>query len=301
MYGVTWSRQYAQELGLDPDRALTSALNDIGIQRFRIPAYWGLLEIEPGQWDFSSLDRDIEEIGKRGGQVILAIGEKLPRWPECWGPVWWKKLPREAQRPLTLKYLKTVIERYRDNKTVVAWQVENEPHFRYGDCPAPDVAFFKQEKKLVRGLDPSRPIFTTDSGELSLWLGLGESVDRLGVSVYRVVRNPFFKNWNFTYWWIPPYFYNRKATLLRPFGVKEIYVSEFQMEPWSHRSLRETPLDDQLTTMDLARMKSNFSFAERMGMPAIDFWGIEWWYWMKEKQNHPEFVDEAKKFWKDHS
>ncbi|MEK7084566.1 MAG: hypothetical protein AAB932_04995, partial [Patescibacteria group bacterium] len=255
-------------------------------------------ERDPGRWDFSDLDRDIEEIGKRGGKVLLAIGEKLPRWPECWGPSWWKKLPRDAQRSLTLKYLKTIVERYHNNPTVIAWQVENEPHFQYGDCPTPDHGFIKQEIALIRRLDSSRKISTTDSGELSLWMTLGSSVDELGVSVYRVVRNPIFKDWNFTYWWIPPYFYGRKATIARPFGVKKIYVSEFQMEPWSHRSLLETPLDDQLSTMDVTRMKSNFSFAERMGMPAVDFWGIEWWIWMKEKHDHPEFVEEAKRFWK---
>ncbi|MEK7115767.1 MAG: hypothetical protein AAB879_00035 [Patescibacteria group bacterium] len=297
VYGVTWSRHYASELGLDPDATLASALDEIGIRRFRLPAYWGLLEIEKGRWDFSSLDREIAEIDKRNGKVILAIGEKLPRWPECWGPAWWKKLPLDRQRPLTLAYLETVVSRYRKNPTVVAWQVENEPYFRYGDCPAPDHGFIKQEISLIRRLDPSRKIFTTDSGELSLWMTLGSSVDTLGVSVYRVVRNPLFGDWNFTYWWLPPYFYQRKATLVRLFGVKEIYVSEFQMEPWSHRALRETPLRDQLRTMDAARMKSHFSFAERMGVSAIDFWGIEWWYWMKEKQAHPEFVEEAKRFW----
>ena len=182
-----------------------------------------------------------------------------------------EKLPLDRQRPLTLAYLETVVSRYRKNPTVVAWQVENEPYFRYGDCPAPDHGFIKQEISLIRRLDPSRKIFTTDSGELSLWMTLGSSVDTLGVSVYRVVRNPLFGDWNFTYWWIPPYFYQRKATLVRLFGVKEIYVSEFQMEPWSHRALRETPLRDQLRTMDAARMKSHFSFAERMGVSAIDF------------------------------
>lgn len=297
-YGVTWSRQYAAELGLDPDQTLATVLDEIQIKRFRIPAYWGLLEIEQNRWDFSSLDRDIAEIGKRGGNVILAIGEKLPRWPECWGPAWWKKLPRDAQRPLTLNYLQTIVARYQNNPTIIAWQVENEPHFRYGDCPAPEKNFLRQEISLVQSLDSTRRVFTTDSGELSLWTTAGTLVDALGVSTYRVVRNPLFKDWNFTYWWIPPYFYARKAALLRPFGVQEMYVSEFQMEPWSNRSLLKTSIKDQLSTMDLARMKLNFSFAERMGVKAIDFWGIEWWMWMKEKQHHPEFFEEARSFWK---
>lgn len=299
-FGVTFSRPYAEELGLDADRTLTVALDDIGIRRFRIPAYWGLLETKKEEWDFLQLDKDIAEIGKWNGKVILAVGEKLPRWPECWGPEWWKKLPREKQRPLTLKYLETVVSHYRTDPTIAAWQIENEPHFAYGDCPTPDAKFLEQEAQFVRSLDPTRKITTTDSGELSSWTSFGSSVDALGVSVYRVVRNPFLDGFNIRYWFVPPYLYARKAALLRPLGVKQIYVSEFQMEPWSNRPLLETPVDDQLTSIDLKQMRSNFSFAERMEVPAVDFWGIEWWEWMKEQQGHPEFVDEARRFFQSH-
>ena len=299
-YGMTFSRPYAQELGLDPDKTLQTAVDDIGIRRFRLSAYWKLVEPEEGKFDFKDLDRDIQTVGARGGKVILAVGEKLPRWPECWGPDWWKKLPREEQRQKTLRYIEAVVTRYRDNPAILAWQVENEPHFQYGDCPAPDYLFIRRETEFVHGLDPSREIYTTDSGELSTWLTLGVFVDRLGVSVYRVVRNPVFGNMNFRYWFVPPYLYKRKAILLRPLGVKQLYVSEFQMEPWSNKSLQETPVNDQLTSMNLTQMQRNFSFAERMGLDAVDFWGIEWWTWMKEKQGHPEFLDAAKQFWSEH-
>lgn len=299
-YGMTFSRPYAEELGLDPDETLRVALDDVGIRRFRIAAYWKLIEPEEDAWDFSTLDRDIQEIGRRGGKIVLAVGEKLPRWPECWGPDWWKKLPRERQREHTLRYIETVVTRYRMNPAILAWQVENEPHFAYGDCPAPDYLFIRRETEFVHGLDPTRPIFTTDSGELSTWLTLGVFVDRLGVSVYRVVRNPILGDLNWHYWFVPPYLYKRKQMLLRPFGVREIYVSEFQMEPWSNKALTETPVEDQLTSMNLNQMKANFSFAERMGVPAVDFWGIEWWVWMKEKAGHPEFLEEAARFWKEH-
>lgn len=298
-YGMTFSRPYAEEeLKLDADEVLRIALDDVGIRRFRVAAYWKLLEPEEGKWNFDALDRDIAEIGKRGGKIILAVGEKLPRWPECWGPDWWKKLPREGQRRETLRYIETVVTRYRDNPAILEWQVENEPHFRYGDCPALDYLFIRRETDFVRGLDPTRRITTTDSGELSSWLTLGVFADRLGVSTYRLVRNPLLGSINFHYWFLPPYFYKRKAVLLRPLGVKDMYVSEFQMEPWSNKALVDTPVEDQLTSMNLDQMRKNFSFAERMGISDIDFWGIEWWVWMKEKQNHPEFLEEAEAFWK---
>jgi hypothetical protein len=296
-YGTTFSRPYARdELGLDPDAVLGAALDDLGIRRFRMGAYWQFIEPRRGDWNFEDLDRDIRAIEARGGTIVLAVGQKLPRWPECWQPAWWKELAPEEQRAETLTYLQTVVERYRDNPAIVAWQVENEPHFAYGDCPKSDATFHREEVALVRRLDPSRQIVTTDSGELSLWVTFGKTVDRLGVSVYRVVRNPLIGTWR--YWFIPPSFYRRKAQFLQPFGVHSVYVSEFQMEPWNNKPLPETPLDEQFKTFDLAHMQKNLTFASRMGLSPIDLWGVEWWYWMKEKHDHPEFWEEAKRVYK---
>jgi len=299
-YGVTFSRPYAESLGLNPDKTLRIALDDIGIRRFRIPAYWKNLEPVRGKWNFSTLDAEISQIKQRGGKVVLAIGEKLPRWPECWEPGWWKKLPRDQQEQQTLRYIETVMTHYRNNPTIIEWQIENEPHFAYGDCPPPDYLFIQQETEFARGLDATRPIVTTDSGELSSWLTLGVFVDKLGISVYRVVRSPFLGDTNLRYWFIPPYLYKRKAILLRPLGVKDVYVSEFQMEPWSNTDLVKTSIADQLSSMSLKQMKSNFSFAERMGFHTIDFWGVEWWIYMSE-HGHPEFLRTAEAFWKSHS
>ncbi len=296
-FGMTYSVPYSQELGLDPDYVLKTALDEVNIRRFRIAAYRNRLEPNRGEWHWEELDHIIDEIGKRHGKVILAAGEKLPRWPECWSPQWWKKLPRVEQEQETLHYLETVVTRYRNNPTIAGWQVENEPHFYYGDCPKPDYLFIQKETAFVRGLDPTRPITTTDSGELSSWLTLGPFVDRLGVSVYRTVRNPLLGDLNWHYWFLPPYFYARKAMLARPLGLAGIYVSEFQMEPWSNKSLPETSVADQLTSMNVDQMHRNFEFATRMGITPVDFWGIEWWLWMRDKAGHPEFMDEAKRFW----
>ena len=292
-YGVTFSRTYAEDLGLDPNEVLLATLNDLEIKRLRIPAYWAFLEPRQDWWDFSSLDRQIDTIEKNDGKIILAIGEKAPRWPECWAPDWWKRLPREEQKERTLLYLETVVTRYRDRSSIIAWQVENEPHFKYGDCPRPDLGFFKEEVKHVKKADPTRPVMTTDSGELSLWVTFGKSIDALGISTYRVVQNPLIGTWH--YWFIPPYTYARKAALVSAFRPDNIYVSEFQMEPWSNKPLPETPLSDQMRTFNLEQMQKNLWYAERMRISPVDFWGVEWWYWMKEN-NRPEFWNEMKKF-----
>ena len=186
--------------------------------------------------------------------------------------------------------------RYKDHPALESWQVENEVNFLFGECPLPDYPIFRQEAALVKQMDPAHPVVTTDSGELATWLAVGPVVDALGVSVYRIVRNPVIGNVNFHYWFIPPYFYSRKALVLKFFGLKQVYISEFQMEPWSNRSLPETPIYDQLSSMNAEQMRRNFTYAEHMGISPIDFWGLEWWIWMKDKHGHPEFYDLAKQF-----
>lgn len=296
--GVTFSRVYAEELGLNWRELLTAMLDDLHIRRFRIPAYWSVVEPEPGQFDWSTLDYQLDEIARRDGKVLLAIGLKLPRWPECWMPGWARKLDVKDEQTARLEYLKAAVERYNAHPALEAWQVENEADFPFGLCPKPNRAFHKKEIDFVRSLDPKHPVTTTDSGELASWLTVNGGADALGVSVYRTVRTPWGSVWRYT--WIPPYWYYRHALLVRPW-VKRVFVSEFQMEPWSERSLTVTPLEEQFSTLDADQMQKNFAFSERMRINEIYFWGAEWWWWMKTRQGDARFWETAKIFFQAHT
>ncbi len=295
--GVTFSRTYAtQELGLDADAVLHEALDDLGIRRFRIPVYWKEVEQNMGQWDFQAVDRDLAEIRQRNGEVVLAIGQKLPRWPECWTPDWASQLSSDARHQKVLAYIETVVERYTHHPEVIGWQVENEAHFAYGICPPPDFDLIRAEMALVHRLDPRRPISTTESGELSAWTTFRHDVDRIGVSLYRVIKNRYIGITH--YWMFTPQFYFRKAQAIHAIGGGPVYISELQMEPWATRALREEPLSDQLRIFPLQQMKETGAFARATHLSPIDLWGLEWWYWMKTTQNHPEYWEEAKDIFK---
>jgi hypothetical protein len=296
--GVTFSQTYATSLKLDWKETLTAALDDLHIRFFRIPAYWNIVEPKQGRYDWSSMDFQLDEIAKRGGHVILSVGLKSPRWPECWMPDWARTLSTDEEHDARLRYLKSTVERYKDHPALQSWQIENEPSFRFGECPPPNLEFFKREIDLVRSIDPHHPVATTDSGELATWLAVGPQVDRLGVSVYRIVR-VMWLGWVWPYDWVPPYWYARKAALVSPW-VKQIYVSEFQMEPWLESSALDTPLDRQFETFTPERMKKNFDFATRMQITEIHFWGVEWWYWMKTQKNDARFWDLARDFFSRH-
>lgn len=295
--GVTFSVPYAKELGINWREALTASLDDLGIRSFRIPAYWSEVQPKEDQYLWGDLDFQMNEIGQRNGKVTMVVGSKVPRWPECWSPDWVKQKSKNGERYARLEYIKSIVNRYKENPALQYWQVENEAMFDFGICPKPDLNFLKQEIALVRELDPNHAIATTDSGELSTWLQVGPLVDRLGVSTYRRVRTPWSRTWEYSF--IPTYWYARRANLVSPW-VKTLYVSEFQMEPWTDDAITATPVRDQLAFFDIPEMKKHFAFSERMQINDISFWGIEWWWWMKTTQGDSRFWDEARVFFGKH-
>lgn len=290
--GMTFSRPYAEELGLDPEEMLDAMLDDLGVRHFRIPAYWSLLQPTSTAWEWDWLDQELNAIAERDGQVVLAIGQKLPRWPECWIPDWARALQQDAREVAAITYTETVVRRYQSHPAIAGYQIENEHGFPFGHCPPIRKAFLTEEIDAVRAIDPETPIATTDSGELSLWT-LGRHVDRLGVSVYRVVWSPVGI---FHYFFVPPQLYARKGQLLQKlFHHAPVYISEFQMEPWTRRSsLTVTPIPEQMRTFSPKQMEKNLRFAERMDIMEIYFWGGEWWYWMKTKQDDSRFWEIGK-------
>ena len=287
--GATFSTAYARQLDLDWKQAFTASLDDLGIRNWRLPAYWNDLEPEPHTYDFSDLDWQVEEVTKRNGHVILAIGRKLPRWPECHVPEWTRYLPEEIVRQRLLTAMETTVRRYADSPTVVAWQVENEPLFDFGECPELDLDFLRREIALVRSLD-DRPVMITESGELSTWVKAAGLADILGISTYRIVWNEYVGHF---YWPITPKAYRHRAGAVRQI-VSKIIVSELQAEPWTVGPIEDIPLDRQTEVMNPKRLASNVSFVRRMAFDEAYLWGVEWWYWLKQK-GQPEMWAAARK------
>lgn len=294
-YGITFSAKYAQELGLDPQEVMAAILDDLRVKTLRIPAYWDELEPMRGVWDFSNLDWQIEMVRNRGVKVILAMGAKVPRWPECHAPKWTDNLTDEQFYQEISRMLAEVVSHYKNNPTISMWQVENEALFRFGVCRKVSLEDLKKEIALVRSLD-SRPIMTTDSGELSTWWKTYGLTDVLGTSVYRVVRTPVIGYWH--YWFIPPYFYKLKADILKFFkGPIDIIVSELSCEPWVDGPIIKSTFAEQDKSMDIKQFKKNLDYARKLNFKSIYLWGAEWWYWRKVSGNSG-YWDLAKEFFR---
>ncbi|MBU1036952.1 beta-galactosidase [Patescibacteria group bacterium] len=290
-YGVTFSQKYARELNLDWRKAYLAILDDLKIKRIRLVAYWDLLEKKEGQYNFNDLDWQLNQARTRGAEVVLVIGNRVPRWPECHWPEWVNNLTQEQRQTHLLQLLGKIVERYKNDKVISAWQVENEPFLEsFGLCPKLNQKFYQQELELVRQLD-NRPIIITESGELSNWFKAAFLSDYIGISVYRVTWN---KLWGYFYYPWPPAYYYIKTKMVKLFSpVKDVMVSEMQMEPWTAEPIISTSLKDQYKSMDLKRFRKNFYYVKRTGLSPLYFWGVEWWYWLKEK-GYPEIWNEAK-------
>jgi len=294
-WGVTFFPQQATDLGLDWKEAYLALLDDMGARRLRLAAPWNMVEQRRGQYDFGDIEWMLEQAATRKATVSMAIGRKLFRWPECHDPAWISDLTPEAFESGVLAFVRASVEKLGSHENIVSWQVENEVTFPFGECHAhkPTKELFAQELALVRSLDP-RPITSTDSGELSSWLSINSGLDRYGISLYRVTKNPNFGDIKF-YYPLRPGFYRKKASLSRALNphIQGIYLSELQLEPWTIKPIAETTLREQYDSMSFARMQSTIDFAAHTGFDEIYLWGAEWWYWLKKQHHDARYWNEA--------
>jgi hypothetical protein len=291
--GVTYSAMYAESIGLDKKEVLMSILDDLEIKKVRIPVYWNLIEPEKDQYDFSEIDWQLEELENRNAEVILVIGQKVPRWPECFVPEWIGNDEAKRIQEL-LEYIEVVTDKYKGRNVIKYWQVENEPFLPFGICPEFDSKILDQEIATVRLIDPNRKIIVTDSGELSLWIQSAKRADIFGTTLYRSVHSDQL-NLSFDYP-IGPNFFKFKKWLAKRFaGQEDIIVVELQGEPWLTGWTVDFPLEEQLESMDEEKLRDNVEFTKKAGFNEIYLWGVEWWYWLKINKDHPALWDEAAK------
>jgi hypothetical protein len=297
--GVTFSNKKAKELGLDWKKVYKSALNELEIKKIRIPAYWDEIEPKKDQHRWEDLDWQIKQAKQNNAQVILAVGKRLPRWPECHFPAWTDKMEREEWEDELLKYIEKTVNRYKDKENITAWQVENEPYLSnyFGECPELDTDLLDKEISLVKELD-SRPIVITDSGELSLWAPAARRADIFGTTMYKRTYSQALRSY-ITYP-IGPGFFHFKKNAADLFAEPDKWiVIELQAEPWGKKPYQNLSKKEMERTMDLQKFQEMIKFAQESGFNELYLWGVEYWYWEKTQNNNPEYWKEAKQLFKE--
>jgi hypothetical protein len=299
VWGVNFSHKHAELLGLDWKEAYLALIDDMGVGNIKLATYWDLIEKEQGNYDFEDLDWQIAIAQEKGVKLLLTVGMKAPRWPECHFPGWAENMEKEAQQEKILALIEEIVSRYSLSPAIVMWQVENEPFFPFGRCQWTDKGFLKKEIELVKSLDQlNRPVLISDSGEGSFWIQAARFGDVVGTTMYRKVW--FHQLEAYISYPFPPIFYARKAKIIEKLFNKEVINVELQAEPWGPKLLYDSPLSEQEKTMNLEQFRKNIEFAKQTGFKEFYLWGAEWWYWMKEKQEQPEIWQEAKKLFGNH-
>lgn len=293
-FGITFSARYAESLGLSWKETYIALLDDMHVRKIRLPLYWDIMEKKQGEYDFADIDWQLEEAKKRDGEIILAMGQKVPRWPECFAPEW--ATAGDVRKQGLLNFEQKVIERYKDHSEVKIWQVENEPFLQFGNCTDFDIKLLDVEVALVKKLDPSRPILTTDSGELSVWYRAAARGDIFGTTLYRDIWS---KKFGYITYPIGPNFFLFKESIVRLLTDQENFiVIELQGEPWANGWIKDIPLEEQFITMDEHKLVADIEYAQQLGFPEIYLWGAEWWYWMKVEKQYPAVWEAARPYFK---
>ena len=78
-WGLTFSKRPVVDFEMDWKEVFLAILNDLSVKKIRLIAYWDEVEKEEGKYDFSELDWQVNEVSKRGGEIVLVVGRRVPR------------------------------------------------------------------------------------------------------------------------------------------------------------------------------------------------------------------------------
>ena len=290
--GITFSQKFMEELDIDWRRAYRAMLDELKVKHIRLVAYWDRIEPKDSEFDFADLDWQIAEAKKRGVEVVLTVGRKNPRWPECHEPAWVRLMLEDTQEERLIRYVTATIEHYRTERAIVSWQIENEPFFPFGNCKVKSFGLLKRELAAARATD-ERPIMLTDAGELGFaWPLLTPHSDIFGTTLYRYVHNRVLGD--IKYWFIPSSYFRFKAWIVGTIFKKDLVISELQAEPWTKTSLSQVPITEQYHAMNPMIFREILRYASISGFPKAYLWGAEWWWWLKEQHGDPSMWYVAK-------
>ncbi len=284
--GVSFSQVQADRFGIDWRDAYLATMDELGFRHIRIATYWDRIEKSPGNYDFSELDFMVREAEKRDTKLKVVVGQKVIRWPECFYPKWLDKNNSELVANKTNALITETVNRYKDSPAVESWQVENEFLLKtFGECPKQNLTnqALAREISTVRALDPSRPIELTQSNQNGFPF-IGPNTETFGFSMYRVVHNNVFGYYVYPQtgiynWW--------KAALIEAYRGTRVTIHELQGEAWGSKGNEDLSWEEAQRSMNPNQLRDNLAYARETQINTMYLWGVEWWYWLKEKQNQP--------------
>ena len=295
-YGVSFIPDYATSLGLNPKQTMQALLN-IGVRQFRLTSYWSDIETAPNHYNFSQLDWEFALANAYHAKIILVVGLRQPRWPECHPPSWINtKASLNTWEPQLLTFMTKVINRYKQNPALEAWQLENEYFLKgFGDCTNFSRKRLITEDKLLARLDPSHDIIIGRSNN-AIGIPMNQPVPNIySISIYKRVWDANITHRYLEYPY-PAWYYAFLAELQEIHQHKNMIIAELQAEAWppNGQSIPATTLAVQNQSLNATRLTHRFSFARSTGMKDAILWGAEYWYYRKQVLHDPSLWNVAK-------
>jgi hypothetical protein len=275
-YGISFSIKQCRGFGIDPSETLTWLLEQ-GWRRFRLMSYWDEHEKHPGDYDFASLDTQIALIRAAGGSITLCLGARQPRWPENHWPEWAWIASKQERTDSLLRYIETVVKRYQSEACIVSYQLENEALLKsFGRRAEVDRDRLRREFKLIKHLDPSRPVIMSTSN--SWGIPFRRPIpDLVGFSYYHIAWNGNLQRYTNT--GHSAYVHKMRALLIRLLLWRRSFIHELQCEPWAPKAIWEVSIEEQDRSMSAQLIVRSIQKAKKTGLAPTDLWGAEWWYW----------------------
>jgi hypothetical protein len=319
LLGISFRSPQVAALGLDMRTTLATLLT-FPFQIIRLGAYWNRIERAPGRFDADELDWQIDSAERAGKQIILGIGPlKNFSYPEFFVPVYYLNPPFQEHALIKLfahpalleaakAYITYLVERYKQRKGIVAWQLEHEAVDPLGVEHSWRLAvdFVEKELEAIRNVDRSRPIMlngflpTSLPVRLSQWWRTRDQGDSLAVAqrladivgIDYYPRHALTTIGNKTVYLNgskSPWHQRRRRQLFawtRTHGQK-LMIAEGQAEPWEAVTIPPNPHGQGMYSCLPEQIITNYNACMRWSQREVPlyaylFWGAE--YWMLRKQ-----------------
>lgn len=298
MIGVSFSQIQAERFGVDWQKNYLAIIDELQFKYLRLAGYWNRIEKQKGSYDFSELDWMMDEAAKRDVRVTLAIGQKLPRWPECFYPEWLDKNNPDEVSYRANKLIGEIVKRYKNHPALDTWQLENEFLLRsYGKCPKNNLTRYQLKKELqtIKNIDRKHGVALTQSDQMG-WPIIGPFANQYGFSMYRRVWWDYMGYTGYFKYPQPGIYNWFKAAIIKFYSGQEPRVHELQAESWAKTGNEFISAEEMDKTMNPKYFDDNIRYVRDSKIRRYDLWGAEWWYYMKTKKDSPAMWEKVKEF-----
>jgi hypothetical protein len=284
-YGFSLSKGQCVWLGISC-KDILNKLKDTKFKVVRLGLYWNEIEKEKDIYDFSEASEMIRLATELGYEIILTVGAKAPRWPEFYIPNYIlseygkvQDIPEEILSPRLLKFIEASINKFKDERSITTWQVENEPL----DASGPHQISFtstllQQEIDLVKYLDSRNILVTIWGNDMKKRNTLNklyklENIDVVGFDMYP--KRPMF--FRFTKPALTRHDILKMNEELKDKAMVPI-LTELQAEPWEE-GFDYTEFPERIKSISLEQIEKNINEYKDLGYETILLWGIEYCEW----------------------